>query len=129
MVFFLIFELGSAISGAATSSAMLIIGRAIAGAGAAGLMSGVLSIIAVVVALRLRALYIGIMSSLFGVSTIAGPLLGGAFTEHVSWRWVFYINLPIGAVTIGALLLFFEPPVRAVEREPYMTRIRRLDLI
>jgi MFS family permease len=97
MAFFFVFEVGSLISGAATSSPMLIIGRAIAGAGAAGLMSGTLSIVAVVVPLQIRPLYIGALSSLFGVALIAGPLIGGAFTEHVSWRWVFYINLPVGA--------------------------------
>jgi hypothetical protein len=129
MVFFLIFEIGSIISGAATSSPMLIIGRAIAGAGAAGLMSGTLSIIAVVVELRLRPLYVGIISGVFGISTIAGPLLGGAFTQHVSWRWVFYINLPVGGVTMVALMFFFNPPIRAVEQEPVIDRVKRLDLI
>ncbi|KAF2008162.1 MFS general substrate transporter [Amniculicola lignicola CBS 123094] len=127
--FFLIFELGSVLSGAATSSTMLIVGRAIAGVGAAGLMSGTLSIVAVVVSLRMRALYTGILSSLFGISTIAGPLLGGAFTQHVSWRWIFYINLPIGGVTIGALMFFFNPPTRVVETDAVVDRIKRLDII
>ncbi|KAF2652370.1 MFS general substrate transporter [Lophiostoma macrostomum CBS 122681] len=127
--FVLIFLLGSVFSAAATSSPMLIIGRAIAGAGAAGLMSGSLSIVAVVVPMRVRPLYTGILSSLFGLSTVIGPLLGGAFTQHVSWRWVFYINLPIGGVTIGVLILFFNPPVRAVDQLPTTERIKRLDLL
>ncbi|KAF1951583.1 MFS general substrate transporter [Byssothecium circinans] len=129
LIFFAIFELGSLLSGAATSSPMLITGRAIAGAGAAGLMSGTLSIIAVAVELRLRALYTGIISSMFGIALIVGPLLGGAFTEHVSWRWVFYINLPIGGVIIPALVVMFKPPVRKVEQDPVIERIKRLDLI
>ncbi|KAF2119343.1 major facilitator superfamily domain-containing protein [Lophiotrema nucula] len=129
LVFFLIFEIGSAVSGAATSSPMLIVGRAIAGTGAAGLMSGTLSIIAVVVSLRLRGLYTGIIASLFAVAAIAGPLLGGAFTQHVSWRWVFYINLPVGAVTMAVLILLFSPPKRALENAPVLVRIKRLDLI
>ncbi|KAF2871405.1 major facilitator superfamily domain-containing protein [Massariosphaeria phaeospora] len=128
LAFFLVFEIGSVISGAATSSDMLIVGRAIAGAGAAGLMSGTLSIIAAVVTLRLRALYTGILSSMFGISTIAGPLLGGVFTQHVSWRWVFYINLPIGGVTIVALIFLFHPPPRAVEDKNIKDRIKQLDL-
>ncbi|KAF2260069.1 MFS general substrate transporter [Lojkania enalia] len=128
MTFFAIFEIGSLISGAATSSEMLIIGRAIAGTGAAGLMSGTLSIIAAVVSLRLRPMYTGILMSMFGISTIAGPLIGGAFTEHVSWRWVFYINLPFGGITIAALVLIFHPPLRAVEQDSIQERIKRLDL-
>ncbi|KAH7130238.1 major facilitator superfamily-domain-containing protein [Dendryphion nanum] len=126
--FLTLFLLGSILSGAATSSPTLIIGRAIAGSGAAGLFSGTLSILASTVELRLRALYTGILSSLFGVSTVAGPLIGGAFTEHVSWRWVFYINLPIGGLTVAALIWIFHPPIRAIESEPILLRIKRLDL-
>jgi len=110
MAFLLLFEIGSAISGAATSSNMLIIGRAIAGMGAAGLMSGTLSILAAAVNVRLRAMYTGIIMSMFGTALVIGPILGGAFTQHVSWRWVFYINLPIGAVTALVLLLTCELP-------------------
>lgn len=108
---------------------MLIVGRAIAGAGAAGLMSGTLSIVAVVVTLRLRALYTGILSSMFGIALICGPLLGGVFTQHVSWRWVFYINLPLGVITIGAMIFFFNPPSRLVENDTVLERLKRLDLI
>lgn len=108
---------------------MLIAGRFIAGIGAAGLMSGTLSIIAIVVTVRLRALYTGIISANFGIALICGPLLGGAFTQHVSWRWVFYINLPLGAVTIAALMFMFSPPIRVVESKPIKERVRRLDLL
>lgn len=108
---------------------MLIVGRAIAGAGAAGLMSGTLSIVAVIVTLRLRALYTGILSSMFGIALICGPLLGGVFTQHVSWRWVFYINLPLGVVTIGAMVFMFNPPKRAIENDTISERIKRLDLL
>jgi len=107
---------------------MLIVGRFIAGIGAAGLMSGTLSIVAIVVTLRLRALYTGIISANFGIALVCGPLLGGALTQHVSWRWVFYINLPLGAITIAALVLTFNPPTRAVENETVKERIKRLDL-
>ncbi|KAF2475439.1 MFS general substrate transporter [Lindgomyces ingoldianus] len=129
LTFFFIFEFGTLLSAAATSSNMLIIGRAIAGSGSAGLMSGTLSILAVIVTLRLRPMYTGVLYSLFGVATIAGPLVGGGFTEHVSWRWVFYINLPVGAVTIFALVFVFNPPVRAVEEAGISERIKRLDII
>lgn len=86
MAFLLLFEIGSAISGAATSSTMLIVGRAIAGMGAAGLMSGTLSILAVAVSVRLRAAYTGVIMSMFGLAVVVGPLVGGAFTQHVSCR-------------------------------------------
>lgn len=108
MTFLLLFEIGSAVSGAATSSTMLIVGRAIAGMGAAGLMSGTLSILAVAVTVRLRAAYTGVIMSMFGLAIVIGPLVGGAFTQHVSWRWVFYINLPIGALTALVLVVFCE---------------------
>ena len=66
---------------------MFIIGRAIAGIGGAALYSGGLTILGLVVPLRKRALYSGLMTSMFGVSAVVGPLLGGAFTDKVSWRW------------------------------------------
>jgi hypothetical protein len=91
-------------------------------------MSGTLSIVAVVVSMRLRALYTGILSAMFGIAMISGPLIGGAFTQHISWRWVFYINLPIGGVTILALVLMFHPPTRKIECDPLKEKIRRLDL-
>ncbi|KAH7076803.1 major facilitator superfamily domain-containing protein [Paraphoma chrysanthemicola] len=128
LALFALFEIGSAISGAATSSEMLIIGRFIAGVGAAGLMSGTLSIVAIIVTLRLRALYTGIISANFGVALICGPLVGGALTQYVSWRWVFYINIPVGAVTIATMVFMFDPPIRPIDNEPVMGRIKRLDL-
>lgn len=108
---------------------MLIVGRFVAGVGAAGLMSGALAIVATVVTVRLRALYTGIISANFSIALICGPLLGGAFTQHVSWRWVFYINLPLGAITIVLLMFMFHPPTRAVEDKPTKERIQRLDLL
>jgi MFS family permease len=107
---------------------MLIVGRFISGMGAAGIFSGTLSIVATVVTLRLRGLYTGIVSANFGIALLCGPLLGGAFTQHVSWRWVFYINIPLGVVTIAALTVFFHPPTRPVENDTIRERIWRLDL-
>lgn len=82
-----IFEIGSVLCGAAVDSRMLIVGRAVAGAGAAALFSGGMTIIGFTVPLRRRPIYIGLLSSIFGVSSVIGPLMGGALTDRVSWRW------------------------------------------
>lgn len=83
----LIFELGSIICAAAKNSVMLIVGRAVAGAGAAALFSGGMTIVAYSVPLRKRAIYIALLSSMFGIASVIGPLLGGVLTDRASWRW------------------------------------------
>ncbi|KIW33892.1 uncharacterized protein PV07_00707 [Cladophialophora immunda] len=128
-VFVGIFLLGSLLCGAAASSNMFILGRAVAGTGGAGIFSGCLSILAIVTPLSKRALYTAALSSLFGVATVTGPIIGGALTTKVSWRWCFYINLPVGAVTLVALALFFKPPVRTSDKAPLRERILQIDII
>ncbi|KAI4937496.1 uncharacterized protein J4E92_002227 [Alternaria infectoria] len=121
------FELGSVICGAAPSSVALIIGRAICGVGAAGLFSGSYTIIAVLVPSADRPKYSGLMGAAYGLASVVGPLIGGAFTSHVSWRWCFYINLPVGGVSCLFILLFFanEPPKT---RPDWRGMLRTLDV-
>ncbi|KAI4098314.1 MAG: hypothetical protein L6R37_006544 [Teloschistes peruensis] len=124
-----IFELGSLICGVAPSSTALIIGRAIAGMGCAGIFSGALIIIAYSVPLHRRPAYTGLIGAMYGVASIAGPLLGGVFTDNLSWRWCFYINLPIGAVTTVVITLFFKAPKREVSSLSLWQKANELDIM
>ncbi|KAG8894654.1 hypothetical protein FRC00_008630 [Tulasnella sp. 408] len=103
-----LFEIGSAICGAAPNINVLIFGRAFAGVGAAGIFVSCLSIIAVITKLEQRPLLFGLFGGVFALSSVIGPLMGGAFTDHVSWRWCFYINLPFGAITVFSILAFIK---------------------
>ncbi|EFQ96766.1 hypothetical protein MGYG_08690 [Nannizzia gypsea CBS 118893] len=123
-----IFEVGSALCGAAPNSTAFIVGRAIAGTGSAGIFSGTTVVIAQVVPLRKRPVYVGMMGSIFGIASIIGPLMGGAFTDRVTWRWCFYINLPIGGVTM-AVLVFLLNVRSKKESTSWQTQLNRLDPI
>lgn len=125
-----IFEAGSALCGAAPNSTSLIVGRAIAGVGSAGIFSGALVIIAYSVPLVKRPIFTGIIGAMYGIASIAGPLLGGVFTDKVSWRWCFYINLPFAVPTLGFIAFFFHSPPRKAEAQvTWRERIVQLDLL
>ncbi|MEV6350180.1 MDR family MFS transporter [Actinoplanes sp. NPDC051851] len=95
-----IFVAGSAVCGAAQDMIMLIGARAVQGIGGGGLMVTAMALIADVIPLRDRGKYQGALGAVFGVTTVVGPTLGGLFTDHLSWHWAFYINLPVAAVVL-----------------------------
>ncbi|KAK2809845.1 dynein heavy chain [Emmonsiellopsis sp. PD_5] len=105
-----IFLVGSIVAAAAPNSVSVIIGRALQGWGASGVLGGTLIVINYVAPPRNHPLLIGTWMAVFMVSTILGPVIGGAFTSGVSWRWCFWINLPVGGPIIVLLLLFLRIP-------------------
>ncbi|KAJ0414698.1 major facilitator superfamily domain-containing protein [Aspergillus carlsbadensis] len=109
----LLFELGSLVCAVAQNSVTLIVGRAIAGIGAAGISSGSYTILAFSVRPEQRPAMTGLLGASFAVASVAGPLIGGAFTEHSTWRWCFWINLPIGGLAAALIIFFFTTPAQA----------------
>src|SRR5207248_2662697 len=105
LVAILIFLAGSMLAGLSQSMAELIGFRALQGIGAGGLMVGAQAIIADIVPPRDRGRYMGLIGSVFAVASVAGPLLGGFLVDSFSWRWVFYVNMPVGALAVAMVAL------------------------
>ncbi|KAF2205451.1 putative MFS multidrug transporter [Delitschia confertaspora ATCC 74209] len=124
----LLFEVGSLICAVAKTSLDFIVGRAIAGLGGAGVLCGSLVIVSVVVPLRKRASFTGLIGGCFGIAAVSGPLIGGVLTDRVSWRWCFYINLPFGAVTALVLIFFLHIHGQRPHTGTFREQIVHLDI-
>ncbi|MBA8978607.1 EmrB/QacA subfamily drug resistance transporter [Streptomyces aureorectus] len=107
-----IFLVGSALCGAAQDMAQLIAFRALQGLGGGGLIVLSMAIVGDLVPPRERGRYQGLFGAVFGATSVLGPLLGGLFTEHLSWRWVFYVNLPVGVVALAVIAAVLHIPRR-----------------
>ncbi|KAH6648934.1 major facilitator superfamily domain-containing protein [Truncatella angustata] len=125
-----LFEIGSLICGCAPNSLALIIGRAIQGIGCAGVMTGALTILAQSVPLSKRPMFTGAIGGMSSIAQIIAPTLGGVFTDRATWRWCFWINLPLGAITAVVVALFVKlPPKHASAKKINFSELaRKLDL-
>jgi EmrB/QacA subfamily drug resistance transporter len=112
-----IFLVGSILSGLSDSMFMLIAFRSLQGLGGGGLMVGAQAIVGDIVAPRDRGRYQGLFGAVFGVSSIVGPLLGGIFVDDLSWRWIFYINIPVGAVALAVIAIQVPGHLRRVHHD------------
>jgi EmrB/QacA subfamily drug resistance transporter len=109
-----LFLIGSALCGISQNMNELVAFRALQGLGAGGLMSLSMTIIGDIVSPRQRGKYLGYFGAVFALSSVAGPLLGGLFTDTLSWRWIFYINLPLGIIALSMIAARLHLPVKKV---------------
>ncbi|KFY41236.1 hypothetical protein V494_03125 [Pseudogymnoascus sp. VKM F-4513 (FW-928)] len=129
LISLVIFEVGSALCGAAPTMNALIIGRVIAGVGGSGMYVGVMTLLSVTTSIQERPMYVGLTGLMWGIGTVLGPIIGGAFTDSsAGWRWAFYINLVIGAL-FAPVYLFMLPKSDPRKGVPVLRRFKELDWV
>ncbi|KFY10747.1 hypothetical protein V492_04870 [Pseudogymnoascus sp. VKM F-4246] len=122
-----LFEIGNLICGMAPSSIILIVGRAVAGLGASGIFTGCVVGVQHVLPLQKRPMAIGIFGTVFAIASVIGPLLGGALTDAFGWRWCFYLNVPIGGVSMVVLAIALKLPAPATAESGFTKKFLQLD--
>ena len=128
LVTLFIFELGSLVCAVTPTSTGLIAGRAIAGVGAAGLCTGTFTIIGYTVEPALQAAFMGIMGATYAAACFIGPIIGGALTTNVTWRWCFYLNLPVGGVAAAIIVFFLDnPPYHQPPKISFVQKMSQMD--
>ncbi|KAI0466914.1 major facilitator superfamily domain-containing protein [Xylaria cf. heliscus] len=127
LVSLFVFEIGSLVCALAPTSKALIIGRAVAGLGASGVFAGGFIVLTTIIPLHKRPIWTGAFSSIFSLASIIGPILGGALTQHVTWRWCFYINLPIGGAAAALFFVLVHLRPGKLETQPLPTKLEALD--
>ncbi|KAI8610874.1 major facilitator superfamily domain-containing protein [Chytriomyces sp. MP71] len=121
-----IFELGSVICAVSTSMAILIAGRAVAGIGGGGIMSLCLIMLSDIVSIQDRGKYQGFIGGTYSFASVVGPLIGGVFVDRLTWRWCFWINLPIGFLTFAIVLFLLKLPS---PEGNFNEKLRRVDFV